>query len=173
MIKTARLFIKPITLNDAQDMFEYRTLENAARFQSFRPKTMADIEAFIHNNNSEFNIENSWFQVGVFLKQKMIGDIGIHFVGPANKQCEIGYTIGESYQKKGYGKESVRGVVDYLFQKMNKHRIVASLDPKNEASIALLESLGFRKEGLFKKSLLNHGIWEDDLIYALLNEEWE
>jgi len=35
-----------------------------------------------------------------------------------------------------------------------------------------LESIGFRKEGLFKKSILNQGTWEDDLIYAILNEEW-
>lgn len=172
-IKTKRLIIKPISLNDVHHMFEYRAHENVARFQSFRPKTMADVEAFIKNNPFEFNTENSWFQLGVFLNQMLIGDIGIHFVGPENKQCEIGYTIGEAYQKKGYGKESVWGITNYLFKEMNKHRISASLDPKNEASIALLESLGFRKEGLFKKSVLNNGIWEDDLVYAKLNEEWD
>lgn len=172
-IKTERLTIKPVSLADARDMFEYRTNENIFRFQTFKPKTINEIEDFIKNNSKGFNKEGKWFQLGIYLKAKMIGDIGIHFIGPNNKQCEIGYTISHMYQNNGYGKESVKGVVTYLFEKLNKHRIIASLDPHNLASIALLESVGFRKEGLFEKSLLNNDRWEDDLVYAILNEEWE
>ncbi len=102
----------------------------------------------------------------------MIGDIGIHFIGPENKQVEIGYTISRDFQRQGFGKEAVIGIINYLFKNLQKHRITASLDPKNSASIALLESIRFRKEGLLKQSILNQGVWEDDLLYALLSEEW-
>lgn len=173
LIYTERLTIKPISLSDASDMFDYRSDESVSRFQNFKPKTIAEIEKFIKHYTKSFNEEDSWFQAGVYLNTKMIGDIGIHFLGPENRQCEIGYTISPRYQKNGYGKESVSAMVHYLFGKLKKHRITASLDPRNAASIALLESIGFRKEGLFRKSILNNGGWEDDLVYAVLDEEWE
>jgi len=172
-ITTTRLVIKPLTVENAADMLEYRINDSICEYQSFHPKKIDDIISFITTNTVEFNCENSWFQVGVFLDSKLIGDIGIHFIGPENRQCEIGYTISHHYQKMGYGKESVKGIISYLFHTLGKHRIIASLNPENIASIALLESIGFRKEGLFKKSILINGTWEDDLIYALLNEEWK
>ncbi len=55
---------------------------------------------------------------------------------------------------------------------INKHRIIASIDPINIASIKLIERLGFRKEAHFIESLFFHGQWVDDLIYALLEKEW-
>ncbi len=172
-IKTERLTIKSVSLTDAPDMFEYRTDECVVRFQTLNPKSINEIEDFIKDYTKFFNIEDKWFQLGIYLHEKMIGDIGIHFIGPRNMQCEIGYTISHLYQNNGYGKESVRGVVNYLFKELKKHRIVASVDPGNAASIALLESVGFRKEGRFKKSILHNGRWEDDLVYALLDKEWE
>jgi RimJ/RimL family protein N-acetyltransferase len=173
IIHTLRLHIKKIGLEDALDMFEYRSNGAVSKHQSFKPKTIDSVKIFLEKNTKEFNIQDKWFQFGVYLNSKMIGDIGIHFIGPENMQCEIGYTISHQYQRNGYGKESVNGVVNYLFKEMNKHRIVASLNPKNKASIELLKSLGFRREGLFRKSILSNGNWEDDLIYALLREEWE
>ena len=61
---------------------------------------------------------------------------------------------------------------DDLFRVMGKHRIYASVDPRNLPSIKLLERIGMRKEALFKKSLWFKGAWADDLIYAVLDEEW-
>ena len=56
---------------------------------------------------------------------------------------------------------------------LKKHRITASIDPRNTSSIRLIERLGFRKEAHFKQSLFFHGEWVDDLIYAMLAEEWK
>ena len=70
--------------------------------------------------------------------------------------------------------EEVRdyGIVDFLFGTLNKHRVIASIDPRNSASIRLIERLGFRKEAHFKKSYYLHEEWVDDIIYAKLKTEW-
>jgi RimJ/RimL family protein N-acetyltransferase len=172
LIKTNRLILKEISLKEVDEMFEYRSNDIVQKYQSFRPKSKAEIIRFIKQNTKVFNMEDTWYQLGIYVNEIMIGDIGIHFLGPDNKQCEIGYTISQNEQRKGYGKEAVIGLVDYLFCKMGKHRIIASLDPDNEASKKLLESIGFRNEGLFKKSIYEGNKWNDDLVYALLEEEW-
>lgn len=127
-IITPRLVIRDIDLINASDMLEYRGMESVQEFQSFRPENMDDIKRFIIENTSVFNKENTWYQVGIFLEEKLIGDIGIHFLGPENMQCEIGYTISPNFQRRGYAKESVSYVLEYLFGNLKKHRIFASLD---------------------------------------------
>ncbi len=59
-----------------------------------------------------------------------------------------------------------------MFKNLNKHRIIGSIDPRNNRSIGLLERLGFRREAHFKQSLLIDGKWVDDIIYAILKREW-
>lgn len=172
IIQTNRLVIKDLMPSNAKDMFNYRADEEISKYQSFCPQTIKEVLDFIGDNTIKFNKQNNWFQVGIFNENKLIGDIGLHFIGPNNKQVEIGYTIGKEFQRQGFGKEAVIGVINYLFNDLKKHRIIASLDPQNTASIALLESVGFRKEGLLKKSIFNRGVWEDDLLYGLLYEEW-
>ncbi len=172
-IQTKRLNIKNINIAHADVMFSYRSNPLVYQYQSFRPKSLREVEEFINTYTKLFNIEGNWFQVGIFLDSNLIGDIGIHFVGPNNSQCEIGYTISPEYQNQGYGSEAVYAVVDYLFCDMKKHRIIASVDPRNTPSFKLLEKIGFRKEAHFKKSVLIENEWEDDVIYGLLKEEWD
>ncbi len=63
-------------------------------------------------------------------------------------------------------------ILKYLFEKLQKHRVTASVDPLNENSVRLLERLGFRREAYFIKGLFYEGAWVDDVIYAMLREEW-
>ena len=105
--------------------------------------------------------------------QKLIGDLGIHFFDKENKQAEIGITLNKAFQNKGYATESIKKVIEYLFKDLKKHRIITSIDPDNINSIRLVERIGFRKEGYFVKSLFIHGKWVDDLIYAMIDKDWE
>lgn len=67
----------------------------------------------------------------------------------------------------------MKTAINFLFRELGKHRIICSVDPRNLKSEALLKRLGFRKEAHFKKSLFLFNEWVDDMIYALLSEEWE
>ncbi len=154
-------------------MFSYRGDPLVSRYQSFRPHSIAEVERFIKRSSGNFNVEGTWHQVGIFLDGTLIGDIGIHFIGPDNTQCEIGYTLAPDRQGKGLAAEAVSGVIDYLFSTLGKHRVLASIDPDNAPSLRLVEKLGFRKEAHFRKSVLVDGAWRDDLVYGLLAEEWK
>jgi len=86
---------------------------------------------------------------------------------------ELGITISKTNQGKGFATEAMRGVVDFLFTELNKHRITTSIDPQNTSSINLVRRLGFRQEAHFRKSFLSNGVWVDDVIFAVLEEEWK
>ena len=67
----------------------------------------------------------------------------------------------------------MRLLLNYLFTERGKHRITAYCDPRNAASVALLERLGMRREGHLRESTWAKDEWTDDLVYALLHDEWQ
>ena len=174
ILETKRLFIRPITVDDKHEIFEYRRDKEVNKYQGWIPETIEDVEVFICKTSKQINIPDTWFQFVIVDKEskKIVGDLGIHFIDSANKQVEIGCTLTKDFQHKGFATESVMKVIDYLFNDLNKHRIITSIDPDNKNSIRLVERIGFRKEAHFVESLLINGIWVDDLIYALIEKEW-
>ena len=90
-----------------------------------------------------------------------------------NLHCEIGYTLNPHYQHKGYAREAIRNLLKYLFEELKKHKVVGSVDPENIASIKLLEDLGFKRERILRKSVLEDEEWKDDMVYGMLEEEWK
>lgn len=172
-IETKQLTLRRLEMNDKQSLYAYRSLPEVALYQSWQPSTLEEAENFILRTlEADPFKEDQWIQMAVCLKSgTMIGDIGIHFIDEF--QAELGYTLSPLYQHQGYAFEAVSAVIDLLFTQFHKHRITASADPDNRNSIRLLEKLGFRKEAHFKKSFYLNGQWFDDVLYAILDEEWK
>ncbi|MBK1896603.1 GNAT family N-acetyltransferase [Chryseobacterium paridis] len=173
-LETERLVLRDLDVNDKEAIFEYRSDAETNQFQSWIPKTLEEVETFILNNSKEFNQPESWYQLLITDKmtEEVIGDIGVHFIDSASKQVEFGITLNKKHHHKGYASEALTGLIELMFKELKKHRITASIDPDNASSMMLMERIGFRKEGHFIKSLYLNGIWVDDVIYALLQEEW-
>jgi len=174
-VNTDRLYIRPIKLDDKELIFEYRSDSITNKYQGWIPKNINDVIEFIGKVAKNINMPNTWFQLVILEKETntLIGDIGIHFLDMENKQTEIGCTLNKNFQAKGYATEALRGVITYLFNNLQKHRITTSIDPSNTNSIKLVERLGFRKEAHFIESLYLNGKWVDDIVYSILEKEWE
>jgi RimJ/RimL family protein N-acetyltransferase len=69
---------------------------------------------------------------------------------------------------KGYAREAAAALIDAVFAQTDVHRIVASIDPANLASMRVLEHLGFRYEGTARDAEMVRGEWVDDMRFALL-----
>jgi RimJ/RimL family protein N-acetyltransferase len=174
-LRTKRLFLRELRPADAATLLQYRSAPEVARYQSWHPKSEREVEAFIRRTHrTGFDVTGSWFQLGIYLEPnlELIGDIGVHFLPPDNRQTEIGFSLSPHRQQKGYATEAVRALLDHLFRNLKKHRVTASVDPRNIASIKLLEKIGMRLEGHFRQSIWMDEGWADDLIYALLDTEW-
>ena len=142
--------------------------------QGWIPETVEDAEAFIKRTGSEINLPNTWYQLVIIEKDSgnMIGDIGLHFIGKHNKNVELGYTIAVDHQGQGFATESIEAVLEYLFTKLDKHRVIASITPGNDASVKLVERFNFRKEAHHMENYFLRDRWVDTLVYALLRREW-
>lgn len=172
-LETARLVLRTVAAPDAGAMFRYRKLPAVRRFQGAGMTSLSDIDGIIKaTRRAGLNTQGTWHQLAITLRAggMLAGDIGMHFT--AYGQAEIGYTLAPEFQGKGYAGEAVFGVVDYLFSKLKKQRVSASVDPQNHASVKLLERMGFRKEGCFIRSYWTGRRWADNAVYAVLKTEW-
>jgi len=63
-------------------------------------------------------------------------------------------------------------VLRYGFERMRLNKVEACTDPRNVASIRLLERLGFRQDGVLRENTYFHGRFIDEVIFSLLASEW-
>ena len=87
------------------------------------------------------------------------------------QSCTLGYWVGADYAKQGYMTAAVRAVVPFVFDSLELHRLEAACLPTNAASIKLLEKTGFKREGMARRYLRINGVWQDHLLYALLDSD--
>jgi ribosomal-protein-alanine N-acetyltransferase len=88
------------------------------------------------------------------------------------RSAYLGYFAFVPHEGKGYMTEGVRQVLGLAFGPIGLHRVEANVQPENVRSIALVERLGFRREGFSPKYLKIGGRWRDHVRYALLAEEF-
>ncbi|HZP10494.1 GNAT family protein [Methyloceanibacter sp.] len=87
------------------------------------------------------------------------------------QSCTLGYWVGAKYARQGYMTTAVRAVIPFVFDSLELHRLEAACLPTNAASIKLLEKTGFQREGLARRYLKINGVWQDHLLYALLDTD--
>nr|WP_315291543.1 GNAT family protein [Serratia proteamaculans] len=123
---------------------------------------------------SRFTEDGDVFYCAVTLKDSgdLIGEVLLKLANRAALQGEIGYIFNPAYAGKGYAAEAVGSVLDRGFAEMGFHRIFARLDAANRGSIGVVERLGMRKEAHLRQNDRFNGEWGDELIFALLKEEW-
>jgi RimJ/RimL family protein N-acetyltransferase len=169
------VWINDLRPADAAAFFAYRAQEEVARFQSPLAESVDEALKFIERNAAKpFDRPGSWYQLAVrpALTNDLVGDLGVHCL-PGGQQVEIGVTIAPAHQRRGFAAAAVTALLDHLFTVMHKHRVCASVDPRNEGSMALLRRIGMRQEAHFRHSVQWRGEWVDDVVFGILESEWK
>jgi RimJ/RimL family protein N-acetyltransferase len=173
-VATERLVLEPLGPEDADVLFAYRSRPEVSRFQGWTPSGRDDVRQFIDGlATTPFDTPGTWYQLAIRRADgdTLVGDVGVHFLEDG-WQVEIGCTLAPEFQHTGYATEALRAVLDVLFRGLGKHRVIASIDPRNTPSVRLVERLGLRPEGHFRRAIWAHGEWTDDLRFAILRSEW-
>lgn len=88
------------------------------------------------------------------------------------KSCYLGYSISKAYEGQGLMVEFLQICLSFMFENMGLNRVMANYIPDNKRSGALLERLGFEREGYARKYLKIADNWQDHVLTALLKDDW-
>ena len=169
---TARLQIDALRPSDAEALFGCRGDPAVARYQGWCPADVAVAREFIDAQPQQ--PASGWFQRAVRLREGdvLVGDLGVCLPEDPRASVEFGISIAPAHQGHGYASEAVRALFAFVFGQLGSHRVHASVDPRNLASMAMLRGLGMRQEAHHRESLWFKGEWVDDVIFALVEHEW-
>lgn len=175
MLESDRLQIRNLKISHLSDFHSYRSNPEVTKYQGFNVFSLEEAKAFIEEHTSKkFGIPGEWVQYGIIEKttDKLIGDCAIKLDRNDVRLAEIGITISPQEQKKGYAREALTTILNFLFNLEGFHRVTEIVDSENAASIQLLKSVGFREEGHFTENIFFKGKWGSEYQYAMLKNEW-
>ena len=174
-IITNRLIIRNLTITDLDNFHQYRSNPEVTKYQGFDVMTKEACANFIKSQaDKEFGKAGQWIQYAIELKEtkQLIGDCAIKLDQYDIRLAEVGMTISDLHQKNGYAKEALAGILNWLFENQNIHRVTEIVDAENKASINLLKSLNFKQEGHFIENIFFKGKWGSEFQFAMLKREW-
>lgn len=103
----------------------------------------------------------------------LIGCVHLNeIVHGALESAYMAYFVFVPYQGRRLMAPVLAQVIEKAFMQHGLHRLEANIQPANQASKALVRSLGFRLEGFSPRYLFIDGAWRDHERYALTVEDW-
>ncbi len=116
----------------------------------------------------------SLFEWGVFKTddEKLIGTCTLAQIDADHRRAEIGFMLRPDCWGHGYMTDALAALLEFSFKLLRLHRIEADVDPRNDASIRLLERLGFQREGYVRERWLVGEEINDGILYGLLCHEY-
>ena len=102
----------------------------------------------------------------------LMGGLTLGQVRRGVAQCAtLGYWMGKPHAGKGHMAKAVRAAIGFAFDTLRLHRLEAACLPHNTASMRLLEGVGFTREGYVRAYLRINGVWQDHVLYGLLEND--
>ena len=139
-IEAEHLLLRPVTLDDAEAMFEYASDRENTRYTFPTNQSLEETK----NNIAQFYLANPLGRWGIELKDngKFIGTIDLHKIDPVLKKAAIGYIINKKYWNQGLATEANRAVIELAFEKIGMNKLTALHDKDNPASGKVMEKSG-------------------------------
>jgi [ribosomal protein S5]-alanine N-acetyltransferase len=174
-IETERLTLRPPAHADFRDWSSLRR-DSEAFLTRWEPTWAND-----HLSRKAFTNRVYWAQRSIsngsalplFLIRRddsaLLGAITLDNIrrGPAQAGT-LGYWVGEPHARQGFMREAIEAVVHHAFNRLDLSRIEAACLPENTPSRGLLETCGFKYEGVAQSYLQIGGRWRTHVLYAAL-----
>jgi RimJ/RimL family protein N-acetyltransferase len=177
-IETARLCIRCWNPNDAP-LLKEAIDSNMDYLRPWIPWVTDKLEslearvAWIRKSRAAFDLDQE-FIYGVFNsdESEVIGGTGLH-TRQGKHGLEIGYWIQQKHEGRGYATEVSSALTKVAFEINKVHRIHICCSVANAKSARIPEKLGFQKEGVLRKWVLNpKGELDSMIIWTMIDEEY-
>jgi RimJ/RimL family protein N-acetyltransferase len=173
-LETDRLILREFQESDFEDVYEYASNPEVARFTIRgvinEQETREFLKRQIHHQSED---PRRIFDFALVLKDsiRLIGACGLH-LNAGIKDALMGYVLNRKYWNQGYMTEAAKRIVQFGFEELGLKRIYASCDPANTASVRIMEKIGMKFEGRQREEKFTRGNWRLSLLYAILETQW-
>lgn len=172
-LKTKRLLLRKLEMNDAKYVFGYQSNKDNFEFVDMPIYTsIEEAQNYITKMNTGVE-DDRWIIWAIADKEtnKILGTISIWNISIEQSKAELGYGLYPGYLGKGIMSEALNEVIDYGFKDMDLKTIEAYTGTENKKSIALLVRNNFTKVSTFIEKETLSGEPLEMVIYEIEAEK--
>ena len=173
-LRGSRVLLRWMTSDDVDALLEIFGDERVVRYTSI-PKLRDRNEAHhFHAEIESFFRQRTLFQWGLARVEdgRLLGSCTLSDICWEHQRAEVGFALGWAHWGQGFMREALPLLLRHAFEGLGINRLEADVDPRNAASLHLLEKLGFRREGYLRQRYLQLGERQDSVLLGLLAEDW-
>src|SRR5439155_6565402 len=165
--------LRALRTSDAASPFAMLTTEEVARFISPPPATVEGFERFIAWTHRQRTAGSyACFAVTVQGFDTAIGIFQIRELEPGFGTAEWGFAIGSPFWGTGLFQDGAELVLRFAFETLGVHRLEARCAVKNGRGNGALHKVGAVQEGVLRKAFLKNGEYLDQVLYAIVEDDW-
>jgi RimJ/RimL family protein N-acetyltransferase len=180
-IVTERLVLRPFTLDDLDDLYAIHSRLDVARYLYWEARDREEVREVLQRKVAQTRLAKQDDALALAItvsgangtKNGLVGEISLWWRSVENRQGEIGFVLHPDHQGHGFASEAAAAVLDLAFGDLGLHRLYGRTDARNIASAALMQRLGMRQEAHFIHNEVFKGEWGDELLFAILEDEWQ
>lgn len=162
--------IRPFHFDDLSAVHDYMSEASAVYFVENEPLDITQTRGFLASHIGE---QVKAYAVICKSTKTLVGHIEF-FPWFGEHTYEIGWVINPLFQRKGFAYQAANLVLEFAFNELNLHRVVATCQPENPASFRLMEKLGMIREGHSRQCIPKaNGVWWDEYFYAILKRDFD
>jgi len=173
LLRGQRVTLRELRMSDAASLFAMLTTEEVARFISPPPTTVEGFERFIAWTQRQ-RAAGTYVCYAVTLHgfDTAIGIFQVRETEPGFNTAEWGFAIGSPFWGTGVFEEGAELVLDFAFETIGVHRLEARAAVRNGRGNGALVKIGAVQEGVLRKSFLRNGEYLDQVLYAIVEDDW-
>jgi [ribosomal protein S5]-alanine N-acetyltransferase len=169
----SRVTLRELRASDAPSLFAMLTTEEVSRFISPPPTTVEGFERFIMWANRERAAGNyACFAVVPHGMDTAVGLFQVRQLEPGWGTAEWGFALGSAFWGTGVFSEGSSLVLEFVFETIGVHRLEARAAVQNGRGNRALSKIGAVQEGVLRRSFLRNGQYMDQVLWAILAEDW-
>ena len=172
-LETPRLILLRTQMEDAEAMFNnWANDSEVTKYLTWQPHGNIEVTKNLLSNWVESYEKEDYYQWLIVLKEsnEPIGSIMVSTVGRA-QSAHVGYCIGRKWWHQGIMSETLKRVMDFLFDEVGYHRVESMHDSNNPNSGKVMAKCGMKYEGTLRMADRNNQGICDACYYGLLTDE--
>ncbi|WP_041289153.1 GNAT family N-acetyltransferase [Kribbella flavida] len=175
-IETDRLILRRYTEADYDDLLKLQSNDDVARFLLYDAKTPEQVRESLAGRLADvaMDTDGQALTLAAVLREtgQHLGEVTLFVHSAEHRSGEIGFVFHPESHGHGYASEASVELLRLGFEQLGMHRIIGRLDHRNTSSANLLRRLGMRQEAHFVRNEFLKGEWTDELVFAMLADEW-
>jgi len=174
-ITTPRLVLRRLAGGDWKDLLEFMSDDELFRYSEGSAMDEEQVIKWLEADKAvKLTTPNTTFFLAIQLQAagKVIGYVSLMFIDSLRQQATFNIIVSRGFQGQGFGIEAVNALLNFCFEAISLHRVMASFDSRNASARRLFEKAGMRREGEFLKDRFLNGEWGDTVWMAMLSDEY-